>query len=329
MKDGAQGSIEPNTPMSDDQADAEFGTAVSVATPATTVEGVSAKEEKAAAASAASSEANKSTVTPSPEKKDDVEKKPITSEVKPEKTSKELAAEEVKRLEDEKTRIANEAEAKRLSAESAARARASQAPAPVDLVATRTMLAEHFKDDKFGDDGIAGLEGFEKEYGVEISNAMMKMADVLARRYASEAVAPIAQAEQARQAETAVNTLMTAMETEYGHTDIREIRANDKFWAFVDGLDKPIRDAVEGGNLKILNFVVNAYKEEAGLPTAKSGGKDKAAIEAEQKAKRKDTDDLHRNTSRSRERAPSVGSIEIKSDEDAEKEFNDAIKPTT
>jgi hypothetical protein len=311
--------------MSDDQADAEFGTAVGAATPATTVEGVAVKEEKAAAAAAAASV--KPAITP--EKKDEGEKKPIPSEVKPEKTSKELAADEVKRLQDEQTRLANEAESKRLAAEAAARSKTPQAIAPVDLTATRSILTEVFKDDKFGADGIAGLEGFEKEYGSEITNAMMKMVDVMARRYSTEAVAPIAQAEQARQAEAATNALMSTMETEYGHTDIREIRTNDKFWAFVDGLDKPIRDAVEGGNPKILNFVVNAYKEEAGLPTSKSGGKDKTAIEAEQRAKRKETDDLHRNTSRSRERAPAVSGPEIETDDDAERAFNDASKPTT
>jgi hypothetical protein len=318
----AQGPAEVQEPMSDEQADQQFGAAAGDMVQPTTLEGVAAKEnagvQKQAQEAKDAEAVEKAKETPPP----------APAKVEPVKSSKELAAEEVQKIEAEKTRVANEALSKRQAEEAKAaqvQAQSSKASAPPDMASLKEGLADTFKGMKFGAN--EGLAGFEKEYGTEITDFVLTAASALARKVSEDAVAPIARAESVREAEKQTSNLLNTLRTEYGHEDIGDIRQDPKFWAFVDGMDESIRKAVDNGHAKVISFVVNAFKEEAGLPTAKSGGKGKAEVQEGQRKKQGEVNDLHRNTSRSREKAPDLNRPEVESDEDAEAVFNEASKP--
>lgn len=263
---------------------------------------------------------------------------------KPPQTAKaqaEARAAEIEREEREKT-VAAEADRiqKAKAAADDAAKKAPAAAAGVDMKQVESIIRQDLSDLKIPVtvDGkavelsLADFESDEKGYG-EAARGSHQFAVAAAFRIAQRMVAPIweqlnsIRAERAKEVENAAHEkFIGKIEADTAHKDIREIEASDAYWAWLDKQSDGIKKLADSDNLKDLDFVLRAFKEETGWKSA-GGGKPertRADLEAEQRGRSARSGALHRSTLQGGG-GPGVGRAgEGLSEEDAQKVFQEA-----
>lgn len=319
--------------MTDDQADAAFDQAAQTPPP---------KPDEAAAQRAADApketppdpkaEQPKGTSTVAPEPEPTPESDAPEPAPKAAPTSERTSPPDVETLAERKAQEAVEAEQRRVVVDAARKIAAQKptsdttTPPTGDISAVTNAVVEGLGDLKIGE--IGTIKEFQKEYGSDITNAIVAIANQIAQK----AVAPIADTVQARQQEEIHAAFLSDMER-MGHSDIRDIERNMEFWKYVDERSESVRKAIESGDPEITDLVIQGFKQKAGIakaPAADSPERDKLA--EQQRTAKAQKDALHGSTTRSREQVPPrardgrFADEKTISDEEAEDEFNRATK---